>query len=206
MFEPRLTRDLFESGGEDAYIREAIARSAREEREQIREDLRLIMARATHFWPDPAIRKTFKRGYDRPILETIAMCYLIASNEEWEDLDVDQLTKVFEEAIGIAETERPDDYLRDAENRAWFLTMGLARGYRDLAPAKEVLEQHTSVERMSSAFRVMGGSARAIHKLKRRHRSDYADATFAAFNIGSALGVLDRIGQIPGSAPTESRA
>jgi hypothetical protein len=199
VIEPRLSRELYENGGEEAYIREAIVLTQAENRAQIRDEVQSISVQAVRNWADRAMKKTFRRGYGGETMATIGMCYLVAYYEEWEGLDFGHLKKeLLDEAI-LGHSLMTPEYV------ALTATIGLGGGLGSgfgFAPLRELLEEHPSTKRMGSVLRPMFSNAVSLRRIKRRHLEDYARACVAAMGIGSALGIVDRTELVPGVAPT----
>ncbi|MBA3434774.1 MAG: hypothetical protein H0U08_11865 [Actinobacteria bacterium] len=163
---------------------------------RFRHDTQSIGAAALTSLPDPAIEKAVSR-YAHVVMNTLAACYLVAYNEEWEGLDAERLTALVESAVH--QYREPED----GADRAYMAAIGLATDAQEFRVARELLESLPSVSRMGYTLRYILERNAELPHIKRRHRDDFGRTCVHAAGVGSALGVLDRIDFLPSGQPVE---
>ena len=94
-----------------------------------------------------ALKRSLRRGYDSEIMATVNMSYLLAVNEEWEDLDIDHLTGLLGDGI----KSQPSGYQADADTRAFLATVGLGYPLGEFRVAVDLLAAHPATRRLGSA-------------------------------------------------------
>ena len=148
------------------------------------------------------------KRYGKWLQDTYEAAYVLTQSEAWAEFDREEALSLIDRGLLKVAKERdtrdPEMLVRDPEYRIRNVALGLAAGMYDLFPGLlDYMESQPSASRINAMGASFIEGALGAGAIKGRHKKGMHAALIIAWGFGSAVGVLDLLGEIPSEMPTQ---